>query len=358
VYTIPADTIRLLQKEGLIEEGKRRESTYSRLVRLSEDLKESDLKKAKEISEKPETTEAEIQNLSDKKAASILDVSIEAFDYYHFEKILKDDPATKERKSNILNARAKNPVITGDFLTNDKLLKDSPAFSHSPTRLTIAENYYDQQGKSTRFEFRAALHDLLDPLKGTLKQAQLELAKVSFEIQERGYQSPKLVLDQLSIFNIRNFSAQNFWASPLSWEIDLGMKQLHRRQCFNCPAGFINGSVGNALELFNERLLMAFLMNGEVDFQSQFENNYRVGLGPKFFTRFKFTDKWVTGLNSYYHFNTFENKKIFQNYEWWNELEARHHFTDRISVSLKGGGIERQRQWQTFGELGLLYYYE
>jgi hypothetical protein len=358
VYTIPADTVRLLHQEGLIDAGKRRESTYSRLVRLSDDLKSDELKLAKSIAERPESTQKEIENMDSAKAARILDVSMEAFDYNNFEKILKDDPATKELKSNILIARAKNPIITHDTFDQKKMAADSPAFSHSPTRLTIAENYYDKQGKSTRFEFRAALHDLLDPLPGSLKEAQLELAKLSVEIQEKGYQNPKLILDQLSIFNIRNFSEQNYWASPLSWEVDLGMKQLRRQQCFNCPAAFVNGSVGNSLQISKQRLLLAFLLNGEVDFQSQFENNYRIGIGPKIFTRLKLTDKWVAGLNTYYHLNTFEHKKVFQNYEWWNELEARHHFTEKVSFSLKGGGIERNREWQTFGELGLLYFYE
>jgi hypothetical protein len=358
LYTIPADTVRLLEQEGLIEKGKRRESTYSKLVRLSDDLNEKDLNLSKDIANSPLTTNEKIVGIEDKKAARILDVSMEAFDYYHFDKILKDDPKTKELKSHILVARAKNPVISEDAFDPKKMAEDSPAFSHSPTRLTFAENYFDKVGKSSRFEFRAALHDLLDPAAGSLKEAQLEVAKLSVEVQERGYQNPKLVLDQLSLFNIRNLSEQNFWASPLSWEMDVGAKQLRRLDCFNCPAGYVNGSIGNSVQLAKQRLLLAFLINGELDLQSQFANNYRLGLGPKFFGRFRFSDKWVAGLNSYYHFNTYAYNKVFQDYEWWNDLEVRHHLNERISLSLKGGGIERSRNWQGFGEFGLQYFYE
>ena len=91
---------------------------------------------------------------------------------------------------------------------------------------------------------------------------------------------------------------------------------------------------------------------------SQFENNYRVALGPKIFTRFKFSDKWMAGLNSTYHFNTYEHNKPFQDYEWASELELRHHLTERISLTIKGGGIERDREWLSFGEFGLQYFYE
>lgn len=357
-YTIPADTVRLLHHEGLIDDGKRRESTYSKLTRLSEDLNQEELRLAKKIAQHPVDTLVLLKGKSDQKAAEVLDVSMEAFDYFHFEKILKDDPATKELKSHILTARAKNPVISHDVIDPKKTAQDSPAYSHSPTRWVLSENYYDKIGKSTRLEFRAALHDLLEPPAGSLKEAQLEIGKISFELQERNYQDGKLILDNFSIFNIKNYAEQNFWASPISWEIDLGAKQLRRLSCSDCPAVFVNGSVGNSLQLARQKVLLAFLLNGELDIQSQFENNYRIGLGPKVFARFKFSDKWMAGLNTFYHFNTYEHKKLFQDYEWWNELELRHHVNDKISLSLKGGGIEREREWFTFGEFGIQYFYE
>jgi hypothetical protein len=213
-------------------------------------------------------------------------------------------------------------------------------------------------GKSTRFEYRAALHDLLDPPPGTLKQSQLEMGRFSFEVKEKNYEDPKLILDNLYVFSIRNLAEQNFWTSPMSWELETGFKQLKRNTCFDCPAGFFTGSLGNSISLASDRILMSLLINTEFDIQSQFANNYRFGLGPKFYTRFKFSDRWLVGINSLYHFNTYQHDKFFQDYEWWNDLEMRHHLTERISLSLKGGGVERERVWQPFGEFGVQYFYE
>lgn len=358
LFTIPADTIRLLQTEGLIEEGKRRKSTYSKLVRLSGDLNQTELKISKGVALNPQEASQKVSSLSDQRAANVLDVAMEAFDYYNFERILKDHPETKELKSFILKERAHNPIISQDTIDSKKAALDSPAFSHSPTRLTLAENYYDQRGKNTRFEFRAALHDLLDPPAGSLKEAQLELGKISFEWQENNYQDPKLILDYLSIFNIRNFAEQNFWASPLSWEIDLGARQLWQETCFDCPAVFLNGSIGNSLQLMGQKMLLALLLNAEIDIQSQFINNYRMSVGPKIYSRFKFSEKWIMGLSSIYHLNTYEHHSAFQDYQWFNELELRHHLSRKISLILKGGGIERDRKWWPFGEFGLQYFYE
>lgn len=357
LYTIPADTIRLLKKEGLIEEGQRRESTFSKLTRLSGHLTQDSLTTSKEIASRPDETNKLIAGLDNKKAADLLDVSIEAFDYYNFDKILKDDPKVKEQKNFILSARAKNPIITHDEIDPEVTRKDSPAFSHSPTRLTLSEGYTDQVGKFTKFEFRAALHDVLDPPPGSLKTSQIEMGKLSFRLQDEYYESPKFIFNELTIFNIKNYPEQNFWASPTSWEVDVGAKQLNRIQCLDCPAAYVMGSLGNSIQIASEKIFMTVLINGELDLQSQFTNNYRLGLGPKLFSRYRANDAWLMGLTSYYHFNTYEHDKMFQDYEWFNELELRHHLNESISLSLKGNGIERGREWIMGGELGLQYFY-
>lgn len=357
LYSIPADTIRLLKKEGLIEEGKRRESTYSRLKRLSRNLTQEQLKLSKSIAKNPLSTQNKVASLDNIEAAKVLDVSMEAFDYYNFEKILLDDTATKEAKNHILIARAINPVITNS-IPLEKEIVESPAVSHSPTRFSLSQKYYSESGKSTAFEMRASLHDLLDPPQGSLKEAQLEVGKISFELRDKDYRDPRLVFDSLTIFNIKNFPEQNFWSSPSAWELDVGGKQLRRPECFDCPAAFVSGSMGNGLQTLEDKLLLAILINGEADLQSQFINNYRVGLGPKLVSRYKFSDKWITAFTSYYHFNTYEHQKLFQDYEWWNVLELRHHLTDRFSVMMNGEAIERDSRWISSFDLGLQYFYE
>lgn len=358
VYSIPADTIRLLEQEGLLEKGKRRESTYSRLIRLSHDLKDKELKAAKEIASDPEKAKALVAGLNDKTAAGILDVSIEAFDYFNSDKILKDDLKTKEAKAFILTARAENPVITNTTSNDHTDHSDSPATSHAPTRFTLEEKYYSKEGMSTRFEFRAALHDLLDPPAGSLREAELEMGKMSFEYREKNFENPQLVFDSVTVLNLKNYPDQNFWSSPYSWEIEVGGRQIRRLNCFDCPGGYLNLSLGNSVSLSDGRLLLAILLNNEIDIQSYFSNNYRFGVGPKLFSRYRFSDQWLLGFTTYYHFNTYEHQKLFEDYEWRNELEMRIHLSDRFSLALKAEGIERDNIWANSAGLGLQYFYE
>lgn len=357
LFAIPADTIRLLHAEGLLEKGKKRESTYSRLIRMSRKIKGKDLELAKKIAENPYDTKTLIAQGNPENSADVLDVSIEAFDYFNAEKVLKEDPKTKEAKYQILTARALNPKITENE-TVKSLEADSPANGHAPTKISLYENYTDRWGKATRFEIRSALHDLLDPPKGALKEAQLEMGRLSIEVKDNRYQDPKLLLDHVGVFSIRNYPEQNFWTSPFSWEAEGGVRQMRNLGCFDCPGGYLSLSIGNSVNLANQKVLLSVLLNLETDLQSQFINNYQVGLGPKLYGRWWVADNLGLSLTSIYHFNTYEHNKLFQNYQWWNELELRYHMNEKFSLSARGGGFERDREWITHSELGLQYFYE
>lgn len=354
-FAIPADTIRKLRLEGLIAEGKKRESTYTRLMKLSAGLPGKDLALAKEIAQKPERV-SEVKSLNDKEAANVLDVSLEAFDYFNSHKILTEDPATKAKKEPILAARAVNPVITED-LKVEVDLRESPANTHSPVRLGLYQGYEHKDGQVTRFEFRTSFHDMLDPVAGSLRDGELEMGRVSLEHIQRNYNpGGRFRLDHFSVFSIKNFSEQNFWASPLSWELSAGAKRI-LFTCFDCPGAYVDGSVGNTVQLSKGKYLIAFLMNGEVNVQSSFDENYRVGLGPKIYFRAKVTDSLLTGLSLPYHWFSYSVRDLGVDQAFLPEWETRYHFRNNLSLSLRGRGQAMHDIWSVRGELGLQYFY-
>ena len=355
-FTIPADTIRLLQSRGLLEEGKRRESTYSKLLRTSGDLSQENLKLSKEIAKNPSEVSALLQGKSDQASADILDVSLEAFDYFNSQKILSDDPTARAQKENILRARAINPVITQEKVAQS-LAKDSPAFSHAPTRIGLYGGYEDKRGREMRFEVRTAFHELLDPPRGALKQGQLELGKGSATLSENRYGDSKLIFDHFSLLSIKNYPGQNFWASPLSWEVEAGATRMRRSTCFDCPQGYVSGSIGNSLELNDQRLLMALLMNGEFNLQNDYRYGYRVGLGPKLFARYVASERWLTSLSGTYQLNSYSGNSFFKDQQLLVDWELRYHFHKDVSLAAKASGFEYRSEWIPRGELGLQYFY-
>jgi hypothetical protein len=356
LFAIPADTIRLLRQEGLIGEGKRRESTYSRLTRLSQNVKSDSLKKARVIVENPTSTSQKIEGMDEKISADILDIAMEGFDYLNSENILLDDPATLEAKSHILKARAINPVITADVQVQS-LFKNSPAESHAPTRYALAQSYFSGEGRNTLFEIRPALHDLLDPPRGSLKEAQLEMGKFSLNYKEKKYESENLILQELTVLSLKNYPTQSFWAKPFSWEIEVGIRQLDRFDCFDCPAPRISGSFGSNLLPINQKVLISFLLNGEFNFHNYFTDSYRMGLGPKIVSRFTFSEKWLMGCNIQYHFNTYQTSRPMQDHELSGVLELRHHVARDFSLFVQVLGIERDNEWRRQGVFGLQYFH-
>ncbi len=354
-FAIPADTIRKLRLEGLIAEGKKRESTYTRLIRLSADLPAENLILSKDLALKPEKVSA-IKKISDQEAADVLDVSLEAFDYFNSQKILSEDPATKKNKEPLLAARAANPIITEEKKV-ENVATDSPANTHSPVRLSLYQGYEHLAGQLTRFEFRTSFHDMLDPVSGSLRDGELEMGRISIEHVQRNYEDDgKFRFDHFSVFSIKNFSEQNFWASPLSWELSAGAKRV-LFTCFNCTGAFVDGSVGNTVQLQNGKYLLSFLMNGEVNVQSSFQENYRIGTGPKIYLRAKFTDALISGLSLPYHWYTYSVRDVGSNQAFLPEWETRYHMHNNLSLSLRTRGQVVRDYWTVRGELGLQYFY-
>lgn len=354
-FAIPADTIRGLREEGLISEGKKRESTYTRLQRLSEGLTSENLRVAKDLAQHPKKAKL-IAGKDDQKAADILDVSIEAFDYFNSEKILRDDAKTKEIKKPLLDMRAKNPVITAD----DKVKVDpleSPALTHPPVRLGLYQGYEHRAGQLTRFEFRTSFHDLLDPVAGSLKSGELEMGRLSVEHVEQNYNAGgRFRLDQFSVLSGKSFADQNFWASPISWEVGLGLKRIPFT-CFDCIGGYIDGSVGNTVQLANGKFLAAFLLNGEVNIHNTFQENYRVGTGPKIYMRARWTEKLLTGVSLPYHWYTYSARDLGVDQAFVPEFETRYHLKNNFSLSLRSKATAVRDYWTVRGELGLQYFY-
>jgi hypothetical protein len=343
-FAIPADTIRLLEEEGLVDLGKRRESTYGRLMRLSDDLSRSELKLAKNLSLAPSLA-------SPSHSDSVLDVAIEAFDYKNAKLMLIDDSRTKELKEPLLLARALNPVIGRK--SDQTSQTDSPAYSHSPSRVSFSQGYRSHQGRESRIELRASLHDWLDPLSGTLKEAELIFGQLELNYKEASYQHSQLIVEDLTIMKIRNFPRQSFWVSPLSWELDLGLKQLQEDSCRDCPAPRLKTSLGNTLHLNQGAIFLAFLMTGEVSLHSFFVDHYRLGVGPRLVARWLPHEKWVIGLAAESLLQTYQNKAIGQENDELLEAELRFHAGKSWSLYMRQQTLERTKQWINRFDLGL-----
>ncbi len=353
LYTVPAETLSVLRDSRLIGEGQRRESTVSRLSRVSANLTLTELRLAEAVTEDPAHAVELLAQLDAKSAARILDVAIEAYDYRHARAILKEDPKAVRHKFPLLQARALNPVIT-NLGGSEATAAEDPAFGHSPLRLSGAYRTSYDDSTGFRLEVRPALHDLLDPEVGALRHGALEMGALSLEIRSTPGRPSGIILDRLTILSVRNYPPQSFWMKPLAWELEVGARDFQYTDCFNCPGAYLSGGAGASFLAGD--LLGALLLTGELDIQSQFRDQYRIGMGPKLFLRYRFHQSIVAGLASMYHLNTYQPRSPFEDSTWEHEAELRFQLQGNVSLFTRAAVIERSGEGRGLTEFGLRYF--
>jgi hypothetical protein len=337
----------------LIGEGQRRESTVSRLSRVSSKLSLIELRLAKAVAEDPARAVELLAKLDSKTAAGVLDVAIEAYDYQHARAILKEDPKTVKHKFPLLQARALNPVIT-DIGGSASTAGEDPAFGHTPLRLSGAYRSFYSDSSGFRLEVRTALHDLLDPDVGALRHGALEMGTLSLEIRSTPDRPTGIILDRLTILSVRNYPPQSFWIKPLAWELEVGARDFQSTDCFNCPGAYLSGGAGASFLAGD--LLGALLLTGELDIQSQFRDQYRIGTGPKLFLRYRFCQNLVAGLASRFHLNTYKPRSPFEDSTWEHEAELRYQLHRKVSLFTRAVVLERIGDGPGLTEFGLRYF--
>lgn len=354
LFTIPADTIRILEEKKLLRAGKRRASTYSKLLAKGDELSASDRELARALAREPSKA-SELPKTPEN--AAVLDTSLLAFDYFNSQKILLNHEPTMQEKSHLLRARALNPEITEEPRPLEGVVS-SPALIHPPTRLSLTEGYQRERGKFTRLELRLALHDLLDPPKGAMDRGELEMFKFAASLREKDHKRTSLRFDEWTLLNLKNYPLQNTWASHLAWEIGVGAIQDRDLECFDCVGGDLRGSVGNTVNL-GENAFLAILLNTNLFIQNRFQENYRLGLGPKLTGRVALTEKLAIRLDALYHWNTYSRRDSFTDQLLVIEGETRYHVNSVFSLLLRGGFQEFQHasSAQTQVEAGLQYFY-
>ena len=122
---------------------------------------------------------------------------------------------------------------------------EDPSQSHGSSRASL--NYFEKDNiKTGFFEYRFALHDLLDPVQGLPKNSQLEFFTLNFQLKPN-----ELKFNNGEIFKVFNLNPINFFERKLSWGVDLGV-QNKPKYCDPTEYGcYLNGFKGRFGFSFN-----------------------------------------------------------------------------------------------------------
>lgn len=279
---IPVDTIKVIKETpGLLKKVSFRPSKKRVLDYRIEQLTGKEARLVKKSIHHKDPKILEDSNHSRKHL--ILDAAIDSIDFFHAEKILLEDPATMEWKRKFLIARSKidQPSTKVEIDTPEN---ERPDLGHGSRRFSVGRGNNKKQGPFTTLEYRAALHDLLDPSIGQNPGASMEMGRIRLrynnKIKSQNGRS-WLWLDDLSLIEVQSISPVTSFYNNMSWKIYVGAQTLKDRGCFGCLAPQITGAGGYSLGLVKKMFVTFFIHSGIEQNSELSPSSFRLSAGPE-----------------------------------------------------------------------------
>lgn len=220
-----------------------------------------------------------IQNLNKESQRKILDTALDYYDF-QFPKIISEENSKEgKEKEKVLAARA-SLLMPSPALNIPIQDSEQPENGHGSGRLSLAVNsikFGDSSYTLLEPQFRFAMHDLMDPIKGYPQWSQLEFGnfKASYDPKEKHFK-----LKEFWFFQVTTAQPISKFEKHLTWQAKLGSKST--LGAYNDPAYGTQVSAG-ASWLLNEKsdLLLMTLISSDLFYNQQFPKQWQIGVGPK-----------------------------------------------------------------------------
>jgi hypothetical protein len=288
VWTVPADTVRLIaSKPGLVSGIAYRPSRSNVIRRKRESLPANEGELAHRITQDlGELTTPTFAQLGLAKQAFLLDL---ASDYlrYRVETTDSPPPELKERNRAILTARSQLRIPSPEFTVVP--FAKQPELGHKTSRASLGSGWRNDD-TFEEISVRAGYHDLLDPEVGYTPDAQIELASISLRHYNRVDQTR---VERATLANVMSLSPIDSVFHAPSWKINMGMNTIRFGDCQLCSNGVVNGGIGAAVEShwLKREVFFAFA-EAEANYSNAYDERHRIGGGSTVGMLTDLTDRW------------------------------------------------------------------
>ncbi|MFO7642475.1 MAG: DUF4105 domain-containing protein [Candidatus Competibacteraceae bacterium] len=280
LWTLPADTIRLLDRQpGQIGTVTARPALGTTIHRRYQALTTGERRLTRRLRDDPAVAASpEFVRLAPERQALLLELALDERRYRRAGQSGDDrgddaESPTDATAHRLLTARnrlavAAAPVAIEPFATR-------PETGHASRRIGIGLGQRDGTAFG-EFSARASYHDLLEPDAGYTPDAQIELLSVAI----RAYSGDRLALDRLTLLDITSLPPVDTLAPRPAWRIHAGWEPQPRADCQDCTAFNLGGGLGLAAETrWPWRTLWFGLVGLEFDYGGVFTEDYRAGPG-------------------------------------------------------------------------------
>ncbi len=262
LYAIPVDTVRALDRAGVIVSRHFRPSLATRIQQFyrREPPRLTDL--AVRLSA-GEASGNRLATLDEAQQAAVLTQA--------YRILLFDGRSDTSLAQTLLSRRSRLDVADVDSVP--AVAPAPPESGHGSRRLAVGGGEENGEAVVT-LRFRPAFHDLLDDVRGFAPGAEINVldGQVDYRIDSNDWR-----LRSLRLFNIVSISPQTPWSAPLSWRVDLEVDRLASSQRASRTYFSAGGGVGKSYQagFFTP---YAFALSG-LQLSGGFERNHRWSAG-------------------------------------------------------------------------------
>ncbi|MCG8614100.1 MAG: DUF4105 domain-containing protein, partial [Pseudomonadales bacterium] len=221
-WAIPADTVRALQEKGVIVSAEFRPSDATRLQANLKQLSSNqqnlvyELATEPEVPESPDVLSKRLTGLEASEQKKLLEAAYQ-FTRYRAIKAVPEAQAKLARRSlKILSRRSKLQPGSAFEGVDAPDVRDDQGHSTFRAQLMYGFDEHDYFQIASRF----AYHDLLDPVSGYIRGAQIEMGELALR-----WHSQSVQLQSLRLIEIQSFTPRNDFIQRWSWRVSTG---LHR----------------------------------------------------------------------------------------------------------------------------------
>jgi len=272
----PAETVRaVLSIPGLVTNRSSRPSLRAQVMARKATLSRDEVDAAEALAKHGREAQRSISGWPPQRQARVIDA---ANDLLRFREGLKKNPSPefqrKERELLILRGRTGIEPLQKDVPP----ASDAPETGHRPLRVGVSGGWVESQRLSfEELSLRMSLHDFLDPRRGYLDDAELEMLHLRLRFYN---ESRKIFPERLDMINILSVSGYDRWIPKTSWTVRVYGAQAHNRGCFGlrCSYGGVESGGGIALRA-GRPLLFYLLTSADLAGGGPFQDHYRIGAG-------------------------------------------------------------------------------
>lgn len=267
ISAIPIDTVRAVERGGLIAATHYRPALATRLkhqlATLPDDLQPLLLK----LAEEPESAAEDLNELAPAMRYYALETSYTGLRYQQAKRARDDNAA--QRSHAILNQLSKQPGQPALPVPSPT----APQEGHESKRLAITVGRDDHRNY-TELALRMAYHSLLDNSYGFLSGAQINMGNTAL----RRFDDGSVKLERLDAADIFSLTPRDTFFNQLSWRVYGGLERVNTNK--GRPlAAHVTGGGGHAYSIGSGTVFA--LLGGRLEHNRDMDEAAEIALGPQ-----------------------------------------------------------------------------